>query len=375
MRIAIAFVLFAVPLQDKKPDPPKVDQNRIDAAIDKGAKFLIDEAKKGLADVKHPNGGGDISEDEIVFYTLIHAGVDPADATFQKLLDRLLTKKLEKTYAVSLLAMSLESFDRKKYQYRIAQCAQFLVDNQCKNGQWGYGEEVPLDKKEPPKKDVATGGAKPAEGGAKGGKTDSLPLIPIKKRSPGPDKGDNSNAQYAALGMRACLQASINIPQDVLVLAVKWWEGNQCSDGSWGYGYEGSQDSSGYGSMTAGATGALIIYRHFLKLDYKRDPKVLKGMDWIGKNFTEKENPKYQEPRMWHLYWLYAVERVGILFGTEKLGSHEWYVEGAKHLLDAQKENGSWRGMSLGGDVADTCFAILFLRRATKPLPKVATGK
>ena len=40
--------------------------------------------------------------------------------------------------------MSLESYDRKKYQYRIAQCAQFLVDNQCKNGQWDYGEAVPL---------------------------------------------------------------------------------------------------------------------------------------------------------------------------------------------------------------------------------------
>ena len=58
---------------------------------------------------------------------------------------KLLTKDLQKTYAVSLLAMSLESYDRKKYQYRIAQCAQFLVDNQCKNGQWDYGEAVPLE--------------------------------------------------------------------------------------------------------------------------------------------------------------------------------------------------------------------------------------
>jgi hypothetical protein len=127
--------------------------------------------------------------------------------------------------------------------------------------------------------------------------------------------------------------------------------------------------------MTAGAVGALVIYRHVLKLEYKRDPKIVKGLDWLGKNFTEKENPKYQEPRMWHLYWLYAVERVGILLGTEFLGRNEWYPVGAKHLLETQKADGSWDGVSIGGATADTCFAILFLRRATKPLPKVASGK
>ena len=78
---------------------------------------------------------------------------------------------------------------------------------------------------------------------------------------------------------------------------------------------------------------------------------------------------------MWHLYWLYAVERVGILLGTEFLGRHEWYPEGAKFLLESQGADGSWKGQSIGGAVADTCFALLFLRRATKPLPKVATGK
>ena len=377
MRIALAcaFVVAAAwPVVAQEKGHPKVDQNKVDAAIDKGAKYLLEELKKGLADVKHPHGG-DIPTDEIVFYTLIHSGVDPNDASFQKLLDKLLTKDLQKTYAVSLLAMSLESYDRKKYQYRIAQCAQFLVDNQCKNGQWDYGEAVPLEKKEPPKKDVASGGGKVDGASGKTGKTESLPVIPVKRRQKARDSGDNSNAQYAALGLRACLQASVNIPQETLTDAVKWWEGNQAGDGGWGYGYMGSQDPSGYGSMTAGAVGALIIFRHFLKLDYKKDPKIAKGLQWLGNNFTEKENPKYQQPSMWHLYWLYAVERVGILLGTEFLGRHEWYPEGAKFLLESQGADGSWKGQSIGGAVADTCFAILFLRRATKPLPKVATGK
>ena len=51
-------------------------------------------------------------------------------------------------------------------------------------------------------------------------------------------------------------------------------------------------------------------------------------------------------------------------------------------LLDAQKSNGSWTAGGFGGgvpgggvtvgDILDTCFAILFLRRATAALKPVA---
>ncbi len=371
-RLLLLLALAAAFQDPKAPPAPKVDQNRIDNAIDKGAAYLLKQAANGLQAVKHEHGG-EIPTDELVFYTLIHAGVDPADPTFQALLDKLLEKELTKTYSVSLMAMGLETYDRKKYQYRIAQCAQFLVDNQCENGQWDYGQAVPLENKKPPPKDVASGDGKGS--GPSKGKTESLPPpVQVRRRSKGRDKGDNSNAQYAALGIRACLQANVAVPPDVLATALKWWESNQVADGSWGYGYMASQDTSGYGSMTAGGVGAMIIYKHFLRQDYRRDPKVAKGLEWLGKNFTVKENPKYQDPKVWHLYWLYAVERVGMLFGTETLGKHEWYPEGANFLLDAQRADGSWSGLSMGGPVADTCFAILFLRRATKPLPKVASG-
>ncbi len=71
------------------------------------------------------------------------------------------------------------------------------------------------------------------------------------------------------------------------------------------------------------------------------------------------------------MYYLYALERACGLSGTEKLGAHAWYAEGAKVLLDRQGELGQWgKG---GASIAETCFAILFLRRATKPLEKVAT--
>jgi hypothetical protein len=69
------------------------------------------------------------------------------------------------------------------------------------------------------------------------------------------------------------------------------------------------------------------------------------------------------------------MERVGMLYGTDRIGPHDWYPEGANHLLSTQKE-GVWGGTdNFPKEVhVDTCFAILFLRRGTAPLKPVATG-
>ena len=68
-------------------------------------------------------------------------------------------------------------------------------------------------------------------------------------------------------------------------------------------------------------------------------------------------------------YYLYALERAGILCGTEAMGTHRWYPEGAKFLVEKQSPDGQWEH---DGDwnkpVWNTCFAILFLKRATRPL-------
>jgi hypothetical protein len=86
------------------------------------------------------------------------------------------------------------------------------------------------------------------------------------------------------------------------------------------------------------------------------------------------ENPKGapfgNNPAFHHRYYLYSLERFGTLYGTEAIGTHEWYVEGAKELLQTQRTDGGWVPKS-GQTVWDTCFAILFLRRATRPLVDV----
>jgi hypothetical protein len=371
---------------------PDVDQARVDKAIEKGAKFLLGKADN-FGEIEHPREKG-IGKDELVLLTLVHADVDPSNAAFQKLLDRVLDKKLAKTYEVSLLAMALEALDRDKFRDYLANCAQWLADSQCENGQWGYGEAVDLPEVKKPPRDVPTqtGGAFVSDEevikirkGAKGAGTTKATKRIIKRRK-GPPAGDNSNSQYAALGVRACLRAGCEIETPVVARALKWWLDTQQPDGGWHYGNSDLPGDRSWGSMTAGATSSVIIYLYWLKKDIKRSEPVAKGMKWMADHFSVKENPNFMVPTVFHYYWLYAVERVGMLFGTEKFGIREWYPEGAKLLLDAQKGSGAWNadgggggpgggllGGSLGGEVVDTCFAILFLRRATAPLKPVAS--
>ena len=115
-----------------------------------------------------------------------------------------------------------------------------------------------------------------------------------------------------------------------------------------------------------------MIYDYLTKKDWRRDPEVQSGMAWIAQNFSVTEHPEYSKGHgnTFINYYLYGLERAGILFDTRHFGRHDWYAEGAAYLLEAQKPDGSWGGNanSRYEPVWDTCFAILFLKRATRSL-------
>src|SRR5207244_9066291 len=61
-------------------------------------------------------------------------------------------------------------------------------------------------------------------------------------------------------------------------------------------------------------------------------------------------------------YFLWSLERVAVAYGVPAVGNKDWYNWCAPGLLAAQQRDGGWRG-KFGADI-DTCFALLFLRRA-----------
>jgi hypothetical protein len=101
--------------------------------------------------------------------------------------------------------------------------------------------------------------------------------------------------------------------------------------------------------------------------DGKKDPVIKAGMNWLAANFNVSDGYSY----------LYGLERAGMLYDTEKIGPYFWYTEGTNFLLDAQNADGSWGAYPPGewwnSSTWDTCFAVLFLKRATRPLEDVET--
>jgi hypothetical protein len=64
----------------------------------------------------------------------------------------------------------------------------------------------------------------------------------------------------------------------------------------------------------------------------------------------------------WIYYYFWSVERVAVAYGLSTIGGKDWYAWGAEILVARQALDGSWTAQ--GGDTADTCFALLFLKRA-----------
>jgi len=143
------------------------------------------------------------------------------------------------------------------------------------------------------------------------------------------------------------------------------------------------------GSMTTAGISCLAICHDALMRPRKLPiytPKkrrqvaraIQDGFAWLDLNFTVASNPPSRAPA-WHYYYLYGLERAGVLAGGVLLGKHDWYIEGARYLVAHQKPGkaaeggGRWSTGALGAaaykpsDVLDTAWAILFLKRATRP--------
>jgi hypothetical protein len=395
-------------LGQQDPKKPKeniaVDQASIDKAIDNGLKYL-----KG-SDSPNTHVG---DSDELKLLTFIEGGLKETDAAVEALLKKCMDAPLEKTYKVALLAMCLEEIDRVKYQKRIAECGQFLLDNIKPNGGFCYGEPTAFANDVPytmPKRDVASGGAKakPVDAGEPKGKPEVKNKVKLTKKKEGPaQRSDNSNCQYAALGMRACHDAGIVFPKAEIERCKQYWiatqhPGEKGAAGKdkpsvasgvgaiqlgeprgWcysdGQGSDCGHGGNAYSSMTAGAIGAICIYDYMLGKEWKKEKAVLDGLAWLDKNWSMTENVGPAEtakgsPNGWLYYYLYAVERTGMLYDTALIGNHDWYLDGARVLLAAQKGDGSWDASHFKHPTWDTCFAILFLKRATKRLV-ASTGK
>jgi hypothetical protein len=62
------------------------------------------------------------------------------------------------------------------------------------------------------------------------------------------------------------------------------------------------------------------------------------------------------------VYFLWSLERMAVVYNLPTIAGKDWYAWGSAILVAAQNEDGSWSDAFPG--VVDTCFALLFLKRA-----------
>lgn len=140
------------------------------------------------------------------------------------------------------------------------------------------------------------------------------------------------------------------------------------------------------GSMTTAGLSSLVIVkamlleRKALKKDLRKalDEGIWDAIAWCQVNYSISDNPGMGST--WHYYYLYGLERAFVIMAKRWIGPHDWYREGARLLIDAQKDDGRWKpegSLRIFGagpmgqaspfqtDVLETCFALLFLKRTT----------
>ncbi len=148
-----------------------------------------------------------------------------------------------------------------------------------------------------------------------------------------------------------------------------------------GFAYQ-ERDDPAFGSMTSAGVSGLLLARAGLlaqggaraadrALRKRIDRAVVDGFAWLAQNFSVRINPGFAERADNHWsYWLYCLERCCELHGVARLQGRDWYYEGGLQLLAAQNPNGSFRcGHSSTRQLDSTCFAILFLAKASAPVP------
>jgi len=191
--------------------------------------------------------------------------------------------------------------------------------------------------------------------------------------------GDNSNTQYALLGLFAASEAGVAVKPAVWDLARAYWERSQKRDGSWAYTPESSNSTA---SMTCAGVSSLIIsgLRRFQGQEFLQGDRIENcgkgganrslqaGIDWLANHFQVGQN--FGAGQQWKFYYLYGLERAGRLAGIRFFGQHDWYRIGAEELVHEQnKLTGFWEGSLIERDrVLATSFALLFLAKGRAPV-------
>ena len=330
----------AMPNSQAYQAPEKlVDKVRV--SIDKGIQYLRDMEKgKGNWELDAESNIRKGGWTSLAMLSLLNCGVPPEDEMMKRGLEYLRGVPPSQTYTVGLQTMVYCLAKQPQDRDRIQRNVDWLKSAKLKDG-WSYGER-------------AFGSA------------------------------DNSNTQYALLGLHEAFLAGANVDRKILEEVRSHFIKTQVlNDGGWTYRGGGLTTMT---MTTAGLSNLLItgadleVGKQKLRDDgvaelcgiYEENKAVADALRWVGNNFPAKLTVERARAAFQHPYYgLYGIERVGRLTGNRFIGGHDWYRLGCEFFVDTQKADGRWDGEGRQFDhwpVVATSFSLLFLSKGRTPV-------
>jgi len=178
----------------------------------------------------------------------------------------------------------------------------------------------------------------------------------------GRGRGDNSNTQFALLGLWAASRHGFDSNESLAAIDAHFRRSPD-SNGRWGYvdGAGGTDSMTCAGLMglaisaarpslaerqTARARGAALV----------ADPIFADGLQAVSRDARRIGSGS-------DIYYLWSLERVCVALGLRDLDGFDWYDAGARELLRRQQSDGGWPNPTWGR-IPNSCLALLFLRKA-----------
>jgi len=362
MRVGITLLLFVAALgaEDDRAAirvKDKALQTQIHTAIGNGIAYLkaIQQGDGSWGRSTRSHAGGYTA---LAIYALAASGVDATDPVIVKGLSWIAANKdaygggeSAATYANSLLVMALTRVDPKAHRKLIHAAAKRIERGERSSGFWSYTLGRTIIKRR-----VIQPGTKPEFGARE------------QRAAPG-GRADNSNTQFAVLALWAAESiAGYDVKPSTWKQIFKHFRKGQQDDGAWGY-----TNSKRDPRATMTAAGIVSMVYSLVALDgrpkaidlVRRDLRVRAGYAALKRMARGWQRRGPKGISVWgNYYWIYSLERVGTVLA---LDPEDWYVEGARHLIEQQQVGGRWGRMPTSGGAYETSLALLFLTRATYP--------
>lgn len=394
----------------KKDDVPR----EIREAIDKGVTYIKGRLTKGgnlYGNVPDHNTGAMA----LGGLTLLECGVSPRDEAVRKAIARVhsaTNRQLTDIYAIALAILFMDRLlenqdvtakEKNKHRRVLQTLALRIVAGQQRTKSWAYHcpRLTPQQEKQL-RQSLIAGTFKPGDRRF--------------RRQRGLD--DNSVAQFAVLALWVARKYDIPVSASLIVEEKRYRSRQNKNDGSWPYRSQG-RGGNGTPQMTCSGLIGLAV-GHAIRnevAEKKKEPRqktnfadaqpIKKAFTFVGKALGrldvkgakhrtqikalreaqkdalaihdqataeqvgqqilafQKEARRKRiapHPSPLDLYFLWSVERVGVIYGMNEMDGQDWYDRGSKVILEQQRPDGSW--MYRFGQPVGTCFALLFLNRS-----------